>query len=250
MNDLYAELGVSKDATADEIKKAYRKLALKYHPDQNPGNKAAEEKFKKINAAYSVLGDELKRAQYDRYGTTDSASYSGQSRGQSSGSYGNYGGYGNGTYGNGGYGSGGSYGDFGGDFWDWYTKQRQQSGQRNGTYGSDNNSGGYTGGRNGREYESGESYEGYGNYGGGYGNGGAFRRTANTKPMSQASAVRQLFTSVIQLFLGVFFLRFSFIIIPIGPILCVTFIVRSIKNIIQSVSFLGKSLLGKFKKQK
>ena len=65
MTDYYADLGVSKNATADEIKKAYRKLAFKYHPDQNPGDKVAEEKFKRITAAYDVLGDEEKRRQYD-----------------------------------------------------------------------------------------------------------------------------------------------------------------------------------------
>jgi DnaJ-class molecular chaperone len=69
VEDFYVTLGVSKTATADEIKKAYRNLAFKYHPDRNPGDKAAEDKFKAINAAYSVLGDETKRAQYDRYGS-------------------------------------------------------------------------------------------------------------------------------------------------------------------------------------
>jgi molecular chaperone DnaJ len=71
MNDLYAVLGVSGTASAEEIKKAYRDAAFKHHPDRNPGDKAAEEKFKEINAAYSVLGDEAKRAQYDRYGSAD-----------------------------------------------------------------------------------------------------------------------------------------------------------------------------------
>lgn len=61
----YDILGVNKSATADEIKSAYRKLALKYHPDRNPGNKAAEDKFKEIAEAYSVLGDEKKRKEYD-----------------------------------------------------------------------------------------------------------------------------------------------------------------------------------------
>lgn len=69
MNDYYAILGVDRNASADEIKKAYRKLALQYHPDKNRGDKAAEEKFKQINEAYAVLSDPEKRANYDRYGT-------------------------------------------------------------------------------------------------------------------------------------------------------------------------------------
>lgn len=66
--DFYATLGVSKSASAEEIKKAYRKLAMKYHPDQNKDNKDAETKFKEVNEAYDVLKDEQKRAAYDRFG--------------------------------------------------------------------------------------------------------------------------------------------------------------------------------------
>ena len=66
--DYYEILGVSRSATQMEIKKAYRKLAMKYHPDKNPGDKKAEEKFKQINEAYQVLSDEEKRRIYDRYG--------------------------------------------------------------------------------------------------------------------------------------------------------------------------------------
>ncbi len=66
--DYYELLGVAKDATADQIKKAYRKLAVQYHPDKNPGNKEAEEKFKEITEAYEVLSDEDKRHQYDQFG--------------------------------------------------------------------------------------------------------------------------------------------------------------------------------------
>jgi molecular chaperone DnaJ len=66
--DYYEVLGVARGAGADEIKKAYRQLALRYHPDRNPGDKAAEEKFKEANEAYSVLSDAQKREQYDRFG--------------------------------------------------------------------------------------------------------------------------------------------------------------------------------------
>lgn len=66
--DLYAILGISKKASAEEIKASYRKLALKYHPDRNPDNKEAEEKFKEAAYAYEILSDEQKRQQYDQFG--------------------------------------------------------------------------------------------------------------------------------------------------------------------------------------
>lgn len=66
--DYYEVLGLQKGASEDEIKKAFRKMAMKYHPDKNPGDKAAEEKFKEINEAYSVLSDPDKKSKYDRFG--------------------------------------------------------------------------------------------------------------------------------------------------------------------------------------
>lgn len=76
--DYYEVLGVSKGAAADEIKKAYRKVAMQYHPDRNPGDKAAEEKFKEAAEAYEILSDADKRSQYDRFGH---AGVSGNGRG-------------------------------------------------------------------------------------------------------------------------------------------------------------------------
>ena len=66
--DYYEVLGVERNADADTIKKAYRKAAIKYHPDKNPGDKEAEEKFKEAAEAYDVLSNEEKRARYDRFG--------------------------------------------------------------------------------------------------------------------------------------------------------------------------------------
>jgi curved DNA-binding protein len=68
--DYYAVLGIEKTAGVDQIKKAYRKLALKYHPDKNPGDKQAEERFKEITEAYAVLSDPEKKQQYDQFGDT------------------------------------------------------------------------------------------------------------------------------------------------------------------------------------
>ncbi len=68
MKDPYATLGVARNASAEEIKKTYRKLAKKLHPDMNPGDKKAEERFKEVSAAFEVLGDPKKRSLYDEFG--------------------------------------------------------------------------------------------------------------------------------------------------------------------------------------
>lgn len=69
--DLYAELGLARDATINDVKRAYRRLALQCHPDKCPGDEAAHEKFQRISLAYSVLSDEQKRRYYDQTGTTE-----------------------------------------------------------------------------------------------------------------------------------------------------------------------------------
>ena len=86
--DYYEVLGVSKDADEDTLKKAYRKLAKKYHPDANPGDKEAEAKFKEASEAYSVLSDPQKRQQYDQFGH---AAF--EQGGGGAGGYGGFGGF-------------------------------------------------------------------------------------------------------------------------------------------------------------
>jgi molecular chaperone DnaJ len=75
--DFYQLLGVSKSSTADEIKKAYRKLAMQFHPDKNPGNKKAEDTFKEISAAYDVLSDPVKKKNYDQFGSAEGHPFGG-----------------------------------------------------------------------------------------------------------------------------------------------------------------------------
>jgi molecular chaperone DnaJ len=82
--DCYDLLGVQRTATQEELKKAYRKMAVKYHPDKNPGNKEAEEKFKEVSEAYEILSDEEKRSAYDRFGH---AAFGPGSRGGSGGGF-------------------------------------------------------------------------------------------------------------------------------------------------------------------
>src|SRR4051812_39842901 len=110
--DYYKVLGVDKTASQDEIKKKYRKLAVKYHPDKNPGDKQAEEKFKEVNEANDVLGDPEKRKKYDEMG----ANWKYYEQQAAQGGYGRQGGQ---QYG-GGYSSGDFQGFEGGDFSDFF----------------------------------------------------------------------------------------------------------------------------------
>jgi len=87
--DFYEILGVPRSASQEDIKAAYRKLALKYHPDRNPDNKAAEESFKEVSGAYEVLSDATKRKQYDQFGHAGADMGGGQG-------FGGFGGFGNG----------------------------------------------------------------------------------------------------------------------------------------------------------
>ncbi|MBQ2926946.1 MAG: molecular chaperone DnaJ [Oscillospiraceae bacterium] len=121
--DYYEVLGVKKDASAEEIKKAYRKAAMKYHPDRNPGDKEAEEKFKECGEAYEVLSDDGKRQRYDQFG------FAGVDP--------SYGAGGNGPYGAGGFGGFGDFGDLGDIFGEFFgggrsSRASQQNAPRRG----------------------------------------------------------------------------------------------------------------------
>ncbi len=168
MTDLYEVLGVAKTASADEIKKAYKSLAMKYHPDKNPGNAEAEEKFKQINAAYDVLGDEAKRRDYD----LQANQYQYQYQGQYSNEYQNQ--------------------------YQEYARQYQQ--YRN-----------YQ-----QEYQQQYDYS---------------RRYRFTR--------KDYFTNFIlkglQTFFGIFFLRYSFLIIPFGPIICISVIADGAAGLVRSL---------------
>ena len=120
--DYYEVLGVEKTASAEEIKKAYRKSAMKYHPDRNPGDKQAEEKFKELGEAYEVLSDDDKRSRYDQFG------FAGVDP--------NYGG-GAGGYGGAGFGGFGGFGDLGDIFGEFFgggtsSRRRNPNGPRRG----------------------------------------------------------------------------------------------------------------------
>lgn len=177
MEDLYKILGVDRSATADQIKKAYRELAMKYHPDRNPGDSVAEEKFKKISAAYSVLGDETKRKQYDMYGSAENTSYSsGSSNAQ---------------------GFGGYY--QGNPFEQWFNEAQNYNWKSQ------------------YEYETSDKYY--------------------EKP-TKRKAFGMLLSSLLSLFAGLFLFRFSFILLPIGPILCIMVIANGVSGALRAVKFI------------
>ena len=204
MNDYYKDLGVEKTATEEEIKKAYRSLAFKYHPDRNPGDKVAEEQFKKINAAYEVLGDESKRRNYDLTGQADYNTYSQ-----------------NANYGQG-YGPFGSYGSYNGNpfeneetFWQWFTGQS-------------------TGGNAGYDTEADSSSENgqqrrYYRY-------WRFNNDDDYETESRSSYFTTFILKLLQTIVGIFFFKYSFFIIPFGFIICVAVIANGIKGMVKSLS--------------
>ncbi len=198
MKDLYDVLGVSKTATQEEIKKAYRKLAVKYHPDTNPDNKEAEEKFKELAAAYSVLSDESKRAQYDRYGSADAYAQASNSS-------------------NGGYSSD--------PFWDWFGNTAGGN-TGNGSYR-------YTYTWNSGNSDNSSQYNQYNTSGHQNGSYRPFRR-----PVTRRDGVHMLLRNVLSFLLGVLLLRYTWFIFPIGPILCISTIIKGAVGAIQSIGYI------------
>ena len=195
MSNYYEILGVSKNATADEIKKAYRTLAFKYHPDRNPGNTAAEEKFKQISAAYDVLGDEAKRRQYDMGGYS-AGSYS--SAGSQSQQYQHQYQY---TYSN-------PFGEE--NFWEWFNnaQSRSQNQQTQNTH---------------------------------YYNQYDYSNSGSQEPQSRKDNLSRLFVKLLQTLVGFWFLRWCWIIIPFGPIICISVIVSGISGVVKSLKGLFRT---------
>jgi len=180
LEDLYQVLGVSKTASQNEIKSAYRKLAVKYHPDKNPGDKAAEEKFKQITAAYDVLSDETKRRQYDSYGSYATSDAYGS---HGTGTYGSYN-WGNGWGQQGNWQRGGwgaeTQDDYNDAFNQWFNYARQEGDSQNSAY--------------------------------------SFYRTTK-EPQTKSQSLIYILRSIAILLLGLWSFRISWIILPFGPIL-------------------------------
>ena len=182
MSNYYETLGVSKNATADEIKKAYRTLAFKYHPDRNPGDKAAEEKFKQMTAAYDVLSDESKRRNYD-LGGFETNNYSSENQQYQQRQY-QY------TYNN-------PFGDE--NYWQWFSGAGRAGNTQN------------------------------------------YDWNRETEPKRTRSEYFSMFIlKALQTFVGLTFLRFSWYIIPFGPIICICVIVNGITGLVQAVKGLFK----------
>lgn len=176
MKDLYEALGISRSASAGEIKKAYREAAFRYHPDRNPDDSHAEERFKEISAAYAVLGDSEKRARYDRYGSADSYAQAEQR-----------------AY------SGGSGQDpFNGDFWEWYAATMRQAQSEQNEY----------------------------------------RRSQQNRQPTKKEAFASMIRYGLILGAGLFFFRFSWILLPIGPLLSIAAIINGAIGLTRSIQIL------------
>ncbi len=188
MSNYYDILGVSKNATADEIKKAYRTLAFKYHPDRNQGNAEAEEKFKQISAAYDVLGDEAKRRQYDMGSYSNSYSTAGSQTQQQYQRQYQY------TYSN-------PFGEE--NFWEWFNGAQFRS-------------------RNQQTQNS------YGNY-------SQYNYSQEEEPQTRSSYFSTFVLKALQTVVGLMFFRFSWFIIPFGPIICIGVIVNGVSGVIKAL---------------
>lgn len=193
MSNYYDILGVPKTATADEIKKAYRTLAFKYHPDRNQGNPEAEEKFKQISAAYDVLGDEAKRRQYDMGSYSNSYSTAGSQTQQQYQRQYQY------TYSN-------PFGEE--NFWEWFNGAQFRS-------------------RNQQTQNS------YGNY-------SQYNYSQEEEPQTRSSYFSTFVLKALQTVVGLMFFRFSWFIIPFGPIICIGVIVNGVSGVIKALKGLFK----------
>ena len=191
MEDLYEILGVSKNASQSEIKSAYRKLAVKYHPDKNPDDKAAEEKFKKITAAYDVLSDETKRRQYDSYGSAND--YGSAS---SSNPYGSYG-WGQGTW--------------------------QGQWQRNGTWRSSANAE--------TQDDFNDAFNQWFNYARQSQNQNTYYYQQPREPQTKGQSVFYILQKLAILLIGLWSFRISWILLPFGPILSIAAVLHGFTGI-------------------